>query len=86
MEDRQPGGEGEVAKLNLSLYGTRDAAQNWQKEYTGFMIDIGFKVGRASPCNFYHPKLNISCTVHGGDFTSCGPEFCMEVLKQQNQC
>ena len=28
VEDRLPGDEGSVAQLNLSLYGTRDAAQN----------------------------------------------------------
>ena len=28
LEDRQPEDEGFVAQLNLSLYGTRDAAQN----------------------------------------------------------
>ena len=28
VEDRQPGDEGMIAKLDLSLYGTRDAAQN----------------------------------------------------------
>ena len=29
MEDLEPGDEMMVAKLNLSIYGTRDAAQNW---------------------------------------------------------
>ncbi len=31
-EDREPGDENKVGKLNLSLYGTRDAAQNWTIE------------------------------------------------------
>eukprot|EP00973_Karenia_brevis_P036049 4973185-Karenia_brevis.AAC.1 len=31
-EDWEEGDEARVAKLNLSLYGTRDAAQNWAKE------------------------------------------------------
>ena len=29
IEDFEPGDEGKVARLNLSLYRTRDAAQNW---------------------------------------------------------
>ena len=33
-EDREKGDEGKVGKLELSLYGTRDAAQNWSEEYT----------------------------------------------------
>ena len=47
------------------------------------MTSIGFKVGRASPCNFYHPGLDITCTVHGDDFTSCGPETAIEWFKQK---
>ena len=31
-------------------------------------------VGKASPCNLYHSRLDIACTVHGDDFTSCGLE------------
>ena len=53
-EDRLPGDEGKVVQLNLSLYGTRDAAQNWTKEYTHLLQSAGFTVGKASPCNFYH--------------------------------
>ena len=34
MEDWQQGDADKVAKLNLSLYGTRDAAQNRTEEYT----------------------------------------------------
>ena len=29
-EDWQPGDEHRCGKLNLSMYGTRDAAQNWE--------------------------------------------------------
>ena len=50
VEDRLPGEEDHVAQLNLSLYGTRDAAQNWEAEYSSFMKDVGFKSGLTSPC------------------------------------
>ena len=33
-EDREEGDGNQVAQLNLSLYGTRDAAQNWADSYT----------------------------------------------------
>ena len=85
VEDREPGDENKVGKLNLSLYGTRDAAQNLQKEYTGFMQSLGFIVGRASPCNFYNPKMDITCTVRGDDFASCGPEAAIEWFKAKLQ-
>ncbi len=47
---------------------------NWAKTYTDYMKSLGFVVGRSNPCNFYHPHRDISCTVHGDDFTSAGRE------------
>ena len=72
IEDREDGDEGMVGQLQLSLYGTRDAAQNWAAEYTAFLIKIGFVVGKASPCNFVHNERKIALTVHGDDFTIIG--------------
>ena len=37
-EDWKPGDEGKVARLNLSLYGTRDAAMNWAKKFTNVLV------------------------------------------------
>ena len=71
-EDRQPGDEGYVAQLNVSFYGTRDAAQNWTKTYTDFLVGIGFKVGKGCACNFCHPARDVTLTVHGDDFTAAG--------------
>ena len=36
-EDPKFGEPGVCAKLNLSMYGTRDAAQNWEAAYVEFM-------------------------------------------------
>ena len=77
-EDRVPGDENMVGRLNLSLYGTRDAAQNWTEEYTRTMVRAGFKVGKASPCDFYHEEWDVAVTVHGDDFTACGPESALK--------
>ena len=63
-----------VGRLNLSLYGTRDAAQNWAVEYTQTLQAAGFVVGKASPCNFQHATRDLCVTVHGDDFTSSGSE------------
>ena len=53
-ENLEQGDEGCVGQLQLSLYGTRDAARGWAHEYTTFLLSLGFQVGRASPCNFTH--------------------------------
>ena len=68
MEDWEPGDEDMVGRLNLSLYGTRDAAQNWAAAYSEYLEKNGFKKGKGSLCNFYHQARDISLTVHGDDF------------------
>ena len=37
--------EGKVVKLCMSVFGTRDAAQNWTEDYTRHLMCLGFKVG-----------------------------------------
>ena len=47
-EDKEDGDEGMVAKLKLSLYGTRDAALKWANTYTEFLEELGFTRGRGA--------------------------------------
>ena len=54
------------------MYGTRDAAQNWQEEFSSMLESIGFKAGRSSPCIFYHEAKDIRTFVHGDDYVSAG--------------
>ena len=58
--------------LGKSMYGTRDAAQNWGEAYMTFMTSIGFTKGIGSPCTFYHKSKDLICVVHGDDFTILG--------------
>ena len=53
-------GEGDmVGRLNFSMYGTRDAAQNWAEECANTMTKIGFERGTSSACLFaHHPVSN----------------------------
>ena len=82
-EDWEDGDEDKVGILNLSLYGTRDAAMNWADTYGKHLKQLGFIAGRASPCNFYHPTRGIAMTVHGDDFTSTGTEADLRWLDGQ---
>ena len=82
-EDWEDGDEERVRMLNLSLYGTRDAAMNWTKTYTKLLTDIGFLIGKGSPCNFHHPERGVSLTVHGDDFTSTGREADLRWLERE---
>ena len=73
-EDVEPGDEGKCGKLLMSMYGTRDAAQNWSMEYSATLVKDGYVQGKANPCLFWHPKRDISVMVHGDDFVAVGTE------------
>ena len=64
--------EGVVGLLNKSLYGTRDAAANFQAEVVNFMKGSGFAQSRYNPTLFDHPGRNIRVLVHGDDFIVLG--------------
>lgn len=66
-------GEDKVGLLLKSMYGTRDAAANWEREIRRALVDeLGFTQGRATPCNFYHERRGLRVTVHGDDFETLG--------------
>ena len=54
------------------MYGTKDTSQICEETCVPALEDIGFRRGRASPCCFWNPDLEISRAVHGGDFTAVG--------------
>ena len=66
------------ARLLRHMYGTRAAADGWQEEYSTLLVDLGFKQGDASPNVFRHAKRQITCSVHGDDFTSSGPKSALD--------
>ena len=51
----------------MSLYGTRDAAMNWQEEVAREMQKWGFQRGRYNPCLYYHKQSGVMALVHGDD-------------------
>ena len=64
----------------------RPAANGWQEEYTRQLVKLGFRCGEASTCCFYREADDVSCVVHGDDFTFEGPPECLlevaEALKK----
>ena len=70
--------DGMCGRLNVSLYGTRDAASNWENTYSDALISAGFVPGISSPCTFYHPVYDIRVVVHAVDFTFLGTDEAMD--------
>ncbi len=73
----------EVGLLKKSLYGTRDAAANWQKEICEFMENIGFIRGVYNACTYYHEEKQIRTIVHGDDFVQVGNAEQLDWLEKQ---
>ena len=73
-EDRTEADSGMVGELCMSMYGTRDAAQNWAEEYSKCLVEAGFIRGVANPCLFRHAKKDVQIVVHGDDFMAAGED------------
>ena len=55
------------------MYGTRKAADGWHCEYAGQLVHtLGFEVGDASACVFFHRERGLRLSVHGDDITTAG--------------
>ena len=82
-EDREPGDEQQCAKLEYSMYGTRDAAINWHNEYSQQLVMNNFKQGASSPCVFYHEEKKLRTVVHGDDYIIVGHEHDLKWLEER---
>ena len=80
-EDKQPGDDGLVGRLEMSMYGTRDAANNWAAEYTTTLEKAGYTRGVANPCLFFNKKNRVSVMVHGDDSLTIGDKSSTDSLK-----
>ena len=85
-EEARAEGEGDmVALLKKSLYGTRDAAANFQSEVRKVMKSMGFRVGRYNVSTYYHRTKQLKTMVHGDDFVTSGGRREVQWLKEQLQ-
>ena len=69
-------------RLLQSMYGTRDAAGNWEAEYSGTCTDAGLVAGVGCPCIFVHEDRDIKMIVHGDDFISAASRENLKLLKR----
>ena len=72
---------GYCARLVRCLYGTRDAPKRWEAFLAEQLVAIGFAKGRASPCCYFHAKLEVRCIVHGDDFVLTGRAAALDEVK-----
>merc|ERR1711884_868683 len=73
--------EDNVGLLEMSLYGTRDAAGNWSDTVANHLKKIRFRQGNASSNVYYHRERDLSTLVHGDDYVTVGSEDSAVLLK-----
>ncbi len=81
LPEEDPDSRDMCAQLLRHMYGTRPAADGWQEEYSTLLVSLGFKQGDACPNVFRHAQRQIVMSVHGDDFTSCGPKPSLDWLE-----
>ena len=72
-EDRMGTDAGKVGLMKKSMYGTRDAASNWERDWQENIKKWGFQLGLSSKNLFHHKGNQVSGLTHGDDFVLTGP-------------
>ena len=72
-EDRMGDDAGKVGLMKKSMYGTRDAASNWERDWQEHVKKWGFQLGLSSKNLFHHKENRVSGLTHGDDFVLTGP-------------
>jgi len=60
--------KGYAGKLERTMYGSQDASNLWQKDYSRLIEEEEFLPGVANPAMFYCAKWDARLLVHGDDF------------------
>ena len=83
VEDRMGADAGKVGLMKKNMYGTRDAASNWKRDWQGHVQKWGLQLGLSSKNLFHHKEDRVSGLTHGDDFVFTGPtEKLMEVERK----
>ena len=79
----KPGEEGMVGRLLKSMYGTRDAPQNWQLHMTKVLVEMGFKQCKTHPSIYRHIEYDIQLVVHVDDIAAIGIAADLEWVRSE---
>ena len=72
----------QLGRLRLCLYGTRDAALNWQQTLSDHLVEAGFVRGVGHPSVFHHPVRDIWTLVHGDDYCNAGSSESLDWMEE----
>ena len=69
-EDGGGPGAQQCGLMRMSMYGTQDAAGNWERSYTDNLEKGGYEQGMAMPAIFINEEDDVLMMCHGDDFAS----------------
>ena len=72
-----------LGKLELCLYGARDAAKSWQDTLSDQLEGCGFRRGAGHPSVLNHAEKGFRTLVHGDDYVSSGSPEALDWLEVQ---
>ena len=72
-----------VGALKQSLYGTRDAAANFQNEVKHMMAKAGFNQLKYNASLYHNPITGVRVMVHGDDFVAVGRRDKVQAFRKQ---
>ena len=64
---------GKIGLMKKSMYGTEDAASNWERDWQEHVKSWCFQLGLSSKNLFHHGRHQVSGMTHGDDFVFTGP-------------
>ena len=71
-----------VWKLQRAIYGTRDAAAAWEREWTRTLNSVAFESGVSNPALLHCEKLDASMVLHGDDFMTLGDDEALSEVER----
>ena len=82
-EDCSGKDKGKIGLLKKSMYGTRDAASDWERDWQGHLANSGYELVRKSRNLFHNKKGKTLGLTHGDDFVVTGTKERLLELKKQ---
>ena len=73
VEDRMGADAGEIGQLKKSMYGTGDAASNWERDWQEHVKSWRYQLGLSSKKMFSQQRNQVTGITHGDDFVLTGP-------------
>ena len=73
LEDRVGTCAGKIGLMKKSMYGTRDADSNWERDWQEHVKSYSFQLGLSSKNLFHRGRNRASGITHGDDFVLTGP-------------